>query len=106
MLAAMFCPKCGAAMEERGGEMYCVPGGMGLAPVVRMQLEAIVAGTSRTTRRPDQSFRWGGSWFCPADGTPMVEVDGVLECGQCDRALGMNVLPRLIETHPHPGRRS
>lgn len=45
---------------------------------------------------------WGGTWFCPGDGTRMVEEAGVVSCPACERPMNQ-FLYALIEFHgPHP----
>ena len=89
-------------MEDRGGELTCPTTGNGISRHVRSELEAIVSGTTpEVARRPDQSFKWGVDWVCPADAEPMREVDGVLECSRCGRVIPGRLIYELVELNPH-----
>ena len=57
-----------------------------------------VASTPSTTR-------WGGEWYCPADGQQMVETDGAIGCPRCGRYLPGTVIYGLIELHTHTSPR-
>ena len=86
-------------MDAVGGEVTCRRGDMWLSQVMRTELEAIVhepAGRQEAT-----THLWGGRWYCPADGEPMVKEDGVVQCAACGRWLPGRVLYGLIELHPH-----
>lgn len=51
---------------------------------------------------PTDSFRWGGTWYCPGCGVQMQEIpatNGVV-CPKCGGTLGP-FLYRLVERHPH-----
>jgi hypothetical protein len=92
-------------MEQVDGRLYCVPGGMDLAPAMQAQLEQIAASEPSV---PDlSSTRWGGEWHCPADGSRMAEEAGRVGCPTCGRYLPPAALYGLIEHHQHnkPKRR-
>jgi hypothetical protein len=89
-------------MVEREGGLQCSARGAELSEHARSQLAAIVDGHASTAKRhPDQPFRWGVSWFCPADAHPLNEVDGVLECNDCGRAITGGLVHELIELNVH-----
>jgi hypothetical protein len=50
---------------------------------------------------PSASFRWGGIWYCPADGHRVRESDGRVCCPACGRCLTSRLLYELIEFHMH-----
>jgi hypothetical protein len=89
-------------MEVRGAYLSCSATGADLSPRVRAQLEEIVEGTGRAVQpRRDQEFKWGVRWFCPFDARPMTEVDGVLKCDACARAIPGRLVYEIVEFNPH-----
>jgi hypothetical protein len=88
-------------MEVYSGELTCAAGAMGLSQSLERSLAARFAGD----RDPDDPFPHGfvigGRWFCPADGTPMEEVAGVVACPRCSRSLTRSQIFQLVELHPH-----
>jgi hypothetical protein len=96
----MFCPKCGDRLAEVDGELTCVRGKMGLSERMRNDLDECFV--SRLREPPDRKFdfRWGGTWFCPGCGKPMVEEAGAICCPDCRRNIS-GFLKHLIDLHPH-----
>jgi len=97
----VFCPKCGAVLVEHEGSLTCVPGSMPLSPRMREFLADTFIDRTRTWEIKPASFRWGGRWFCPADGAEMVEADGIVRCPTCMTAFPGPLLYQLIERHAH-----
>jgi len=100
----MYCPKCGTPMERRGNELTCVAGNMGLSAALEQSLVAHFGVDSPVRAVPPLSFRVGGQWFCPKDGTPMREADGMVQCPRCARCFTGSQIYQLIEVHPHRSR--
>lgn len=96
----MYCPRCGSPTEVRASYLVCTATGMDFSQVVRRELAELVA--SKPTTSETSQVRWGGSWYCPADATPMNEVEGRVICPSCDRSLPPRLLYQLIEFHVHP----
>lgn len=72
---------------------------MELSELVTQGLTAWVAGdNAQESPRP---IRWGGIWFCPADGNRMDEAEGLITCRKCGRHLPPRLLYQLIEFHRH-----
>ena len=89
-------------MVEREGRLRCSATGAELSEHARSQLVAIVDEHASTAERhPDQPFRWGVSWFCPADAHPLTEVEGVLVCDDCGRVIAGGLVHELIELNVH-----
>jgi hypothetical protein len=100
----MYCPKCGTPMERRGNELTCVAGNMGLSAALEQSLVAHFGVDSPVLAVPPLSFRVGGQWFCPTNGTPMREADGMVQCPRCARCFAGSKIYQLIEVHPHRGQ--
>jgi hypothetical protein len=89
-------------MEVRADYLTCGATGADVSPSVRAQLEEIVDRTVAAVEpRPGNTFRWGVRWFCPADGRPLTEVDGVLRCAACARAIPGRLVYEITEFNPH-----
>jgi hypothetical protein len=89
-------------MVDRGGRLQCGATGAELSEHARAQLARIVEGHASAARRnPEQPFRWGVKWFCPADAHPLTEVDGMLECQDCGRVIAGGLVYELIELFVH-----
>ena len=69
---------------------------------INLAVELDVIATQPPERSTPLTYKVGGSWFCPADGRPMVEAAGRLACPHCDRDLPSLVIYQLIEFHDHP----
>lgn len=73
---------------------------MDLSEVVASRLrECFEAGDCPPVR--PATYRFGGRWHCPADGTVMAEADGLMQCQTCGRSLN-SFMYQLIERHVHP----
>jgi hypothetical protein len=89
-------------MDVRAGYLTCGASGAEVSASVRAQLEEIVGGSAAAVEpRPDQAFAWGVRWYCPADGQPLTEVEGVLRCGACARAIPGHLVYEIVEFNPH-----
>jgi hypothetical protein len=88
-------------MQVRRGELTCAAGDMGLSQALEQSLLArFGAGTAASAPVPFP-FPIGGTWFCPADGSLMVEAAGALVCPLCARSLTRSQVHQLVELHPH-----
>lgn len=97
----MFCPKCGSQLERIGRELTCRRGDMGLSPHLEEELTAAFASGIIEPAPTPFDCNVGDDWFCPADGTPMLEHPrGLVECPACGRSLNRFV-HQLVELHPH-----
>jgi hypothetical protein len=104
----MFCPKCGALLDQSGAEWKCAPGDMGLSRNVQRGIETLFDPGSPVIEPKPWSTRIGGRWFCPLDGRVMSEAEGVVACPVCGRSLNP-LIYQLIELHrhrPYPKRRA
>lgn len=97
----MFCPRCGDQMADRDGTLTCDRGDMPLSPKLQELLTETFVLKARSWDVKPAQFRWGGEWFCPADGAHMDEHDGVVRCPACSEAFPGPLLHQLIELHPH-----
>ncbi|UJR85093.1 hypothetical protein [Sandaracinus amylolyticus] len=99
----MFCPKCGDAMTATrdGTTLECVRGNMELSVAMRAGLVEIFVERRRSAKRV--GHRFGGEWFCPGCGGPMIVDDGV-QCPRCSEHLD-ELVYQLVELHPHRVRR-
>ena len=88
-------------MEERSGTLYCPDGGMELSPKMREFLTQTFLTRERNWEVRPAGFRWGGQWFCPADGQRMEEQEGVVQCPGCSQVFPGPLLHQLIELHAH-----
>jgi hypothetical protein len=98
----MFCPCCGSPIDERGDALICLRTGVDFSVNVSKELRAFVDSPPSETSFPVKQSRWGGNWWCPADGTRLSEHDGVVDCARCTRLLPGRVLYQLIEFNWHP----
>jgi hypothetical protein len=48
------------------------------------------------------AHRWGGTWYCPVDGSHMAQVEGAVRCRRCRCVMSGRLLYELIEFHVHP----
>src|SRR5690242_13675058 len=89
-------------MDEAGPTAKCLAGDMPLSVDLdrRMRRWAEHPDEREENARPATTFRWGGHWFCPADGAPTREIDGSVRCVSCRGPLD-GFLYALIELHPH-----
>ena len=87
-------------METVDGYLTCVVGGMQLSPAMRTELVELVTSEPGPPGRP-ATFRWGGTWHCPADGSAMVEAKGRLSCPRCSRHVSTRILYQLVEFYSH-----
>jgi hypothetical protein len=89
-------------MEDRGGELTCIPGAMSLSQALEQSLTARFAASVHDLEDPRPArYTIGGRWYCPADGTAMREDAGVIACPRCSRSLTGSQIFQLIELHPH-----
>lgn len=96
----MYCPKCGDVLSN-DPEVGCRRGGMALSRALHAGFVACFQDRSREPSTVPLPFRVGGSWFCPACGSPTHErVPGDVRCPTCNRALN-EFMQALIELHPH-----
>lgn len=79
--------------------LYCTATKMDFSQVVGEELMELVANPP--TPPTAAHVKWGGSWHCPADGTPMREIDGAVTCDACERSLPPRLLYGLVEFHIH-----
>lgn len=98
----MFCPYCGAQMEERGGELVCPVGNMTLAPRTAERLFAAFVERTATPPPEPLRFRMGGRWYCPGCGVRMITEDHDVRCPRCTLHLN-GFLVELVELHSHGG---
>jgi hypothetical protein len=100
----MFCPYCGRNLVMKKGRSdyyyYCEAGDMGVSQNLERRL--IDVFISKTTPSSTTRLRYGvgGRWFCPADGSSMIESDGFVNCTTCQLSLN-GFFFELIELHPH-----
>jgi hypothetical protein len=100
-LRRVFCPKCGTALVERKGALWCAPGEMELSPKMRESLAELSESEPQMTS-PKRTFNLGEEWFCPAEGTRMVTAEASFpRCPSCTRVLIGTLIHQLIELHPH-----
>jgi hypothetical protein len=100
MTDSLFCPRCGVPLETTDTDaLVCRPGDMELSHVAGRYLLAWTGGEER--RSEPFSFRLGGRWHCPTDGTRMRESAGRLTCPECDRSLPGRLIYHLVEFHQH-----
>ena len=89
-----FCPKCGAEMNARwdGDRLVgadCPVGGGAFEPVHLADLNLSHFADARSDpMNAHSTFRLGGRWFCPADGTPIDGGRAPMRCATCHRLLG------------------
>ena len=87
-------------MESGGDGWVCRRGAMELSKYLGQLLEAWVAHESPLG--PGATALWGDSaWYCPADGSHMVDVAGSVGCPTCERLLPSRVMYMLIEHQVH-----
>lgn len=98
----MFCPQCGSAAEIHGDVLLCVATGSDFSSWVRRELETLVAEPGGDTEH--LKVRYGSTWYCPADGEQITELDYQASCRSCGRSLSGGLLYNLIEFHDHPPR--
>lgn len=88
-------------MVEGDDDVRCPKGDMSLSPKMREYLtEAFITDVVSWDVKP-ASFQWGGSWFCPRDGSRMIENDGVVRCPACERVFPGPLMHQLTELHVH-----
>lgn len=94
---------CGVPMTATGdgATLECVPGRMELSAVLRDGLVEVFVERRRSAKRV--AFRWGGQWFCPGCGVPMLVDDEHVRCPRCGEHLDEFVY-QLVEIHPHRRR--
>jgi hypothetical protein len=90
-------------MQRRGQVLTCDAGDMPLSQTLERSLVAHFGPDSSMITVPPLSFRVGGQWFCPADGTPMRVADDAVQCPRCARSLTGYQIYQLVEVHPHRG---
>lgn len=97
----MFCPRCGQVMvladSHAGRTFKCVAGDMPLSRVMHNQLTAAFACEPKSS---GSTSTGEATWFCPACGTPMANVDGHNRCTDCGRSVDRFIYG-LVEFHPH-----
>jgi len=93
------CPRCGRRMAEGPLTSVCGYGVMELSQVAHRALRAVA--DSDPVAATESSVRWGGEWYCPADGSRMHESRGQVRCPACGRHLTGSILYQLIEFHTH-----
>jgi hypothetical protein len=99
-IQTLYCPKCGDSMSVADGTLKCERGDMALSErLCEDFLDVYVRRTKTSSERP-LSFKAGGSWYCPENGRPLVEKNGMIRCDQCGNALNQFIY-QLIEVHPH-----
>lgn len=97
----MFCPRCGAAMNQGASGFTCAAGEMSLSKKMnRGLLEVFVERTRQGTRHPESSLRLGGPWFCPGCGVAMTVEGCHASCPKCGGVLD-EFIHGLVELHPH-----
>ncbi len=96
----MYCPYCGEILTRRDGELYCIAGEMGVAPMLEQMLNARYSPNAPAqSPRPSYSPQIHGNlrWWCPGCG---IRLNQYLECDQCGKHL-RDLTVYLIELHPH-----
>lgn len=83
----------------RDGRLYCTATDMDFSIVLSKELTNLVANAPAAG--VPSKVKWGGTWRCPADGTYMTEVDGIVACQACKRSLPPRLLYGLVEFHNH-----
>jgi hypothetical protein len=86
-------------MAEGPLTSVCGYGVMELSQVAHTALRAVA--DSDPVAATESSVRWGGEWYCPADGSRMHESRGQVHCPACGRHLTGSILYQLIEFHTH-----
>lgn len=89
-------------MELEDGRLVCRLGDMDLSQHAQDGLVSVVR--SGPLEVAPSRVRWGGSWYCPADGSRMREAGGRVVCPGCSRVLPGGLLYELIEFHVHRRR--
>ena len=97
----MFCPKCGEKLSERDDHLYCVRGDMYLSEFVSTRFQDYFIDKKPPANDKPYPFPIGGTWFCPADATRMVENDCRVTCPCCAVSFTDELIYQLIERHPH-----
>jgi hypothetical protein len=82
--------------------MVCPRGNMALSEAMANGLAAAFVDRSVVPSDQPFTFRVGGDWYCPGDGTRMNELAGVVRCPSCHIALNQFIY-QLVEVHPHEG---
>jgi hypothetical protein len=88
-------------MVEVDGELKCLPGDMPLSQSVRQALTEVCINDHPAVDDLPRTIRWGGMWFCPEDGSEMIENEGMVRCEVCEKRIPGRILYQLIELHPH-----
>lgn len=95
----IFCPCCGSPTELSDSWLTCSATRTEFSTSVASELHRYVETPPQAV--PAVSFRWGGSWFCSADATAMVETDGRVSCLACGRTMPNMLLYSIIKFHVH-----
>lgn len=87
-------------MQTLNGHLVCSASAMDFSEVLAAELKALVSDPPRTP--VNSEVRWGGPYYCPADGATMAEANGIVMCPTCGRSLTPRMIYQLIEFHVHP----
>jgi len=90
-------------MTPRGRTLMCSANGAVLSERASEDLSQLVRSGLGTEVRPGKS-RWGASWRCPADGSPMTPAEGGVTWTNCRLTLPERLLYQLTEFNYHPSR--
>jgi hypothetical protein len=86
---------------RRHGELFCVPGDMGLSAIVEAALlsrfGARVRADAPAPAVGQAPAKSGTPWFCPACRVPLRDD---MSCGACSGTLH-DLRFHLVELHPH-----
>lgn len=80
--------------------VVCVKGNMVLSEWLYHSLNSVFITGSSTMEQKRLGFIVGGNWYCPADGSLMIEEDGFVICPVCKKVLN-GFFFDLVERHPH-----
>lgn len=79
----------------------CERGKMHLSRAVAAGISNVFFEKSEELERKAPLFS-GSLWYCPRDGHQMCQSGKFsFTCPECGRELGLELLRRLIELHPH-----
>ena len=86
-------------MESGGDGWVCRRGDMELSKYLGQLIEDWIA--DERTLSPGSAALFGDRWYCPADGSRMVDSAGCVRCPTCERCLPSRVMYMLIEFQTH-----
>lgn len=101
-ITALYCPRCGDRLHADPRFLRCPTGNMDLSKRVTEALHDYRQTPPQQGPQVDSSYNWGGTWFCPDDGSRLNLSTGQLpNCGFCQRILPHHLMYQLVEFHVH-----